>query len=58
MIRGLELVAYKDKPREQGLFSLRNRTFSEYIIAVCIYLMGSYREDSGQKGTVEECETT
>lgn len=57
MVRGLKLVVYKGKLREQVQFSLKNRRFREYIIAVSIFLMGSYREDRGQKDTVEECET-
>lgn len=57
MVRGLDLVAYKDKLREQGVFSLKNKKLREYIIAVKGSLMGRYREGRGQKGTVEEYET-
>lgn len=56
MVRGLELVAYKDRLREQVLFSLKNRRLRGYVITVSISLMGRYREDRGQKDTVEECE--
>lgn len=43
MIRGLEHLSYKDRPRDLGLFSLEKRRFQRDLRAGFQYLKGAYK---------------
>jgi len=45
MIRGLEHLSHKDRPRELGLFSLEQRRLQRDLIAAFQYPKGACRKD-------------
>ena len=54
MIRGLENLPYKDRMREQGLFSLEKRRLQGDLIVVFQYLKGAYRK-TGEELFIRTC---
>jgi len=58
MIRGLELLSYKDRLRELGLFSLEKRRLQGDFIVAFQYLKGAYRKDGDKLFSRTCCDRT
>jgi len=58
MIRGLELLCYKERLGEMGLFSLGKRRLRGDLRVACQYLKVAYRKDAENLFTKACCDRT